>query len=249
MFKNKKVNFALSIILKVLIIVFCLTGVIAGAYSDTFMSQKQFLYFTIQSNVCIALISFVFLILEIIKFKKPEFTIPNYMYIIKYIFTVAITLTFIVFSIILTPTMIVKGHGWYLSTIENVCLHNLVPIFAILDYCLFNFHFMIKKSTFVWGLAMPLYYLIFVSSLIFAGTDFGDGAKAPYFFLDFKTNSWFNIVNGQLGTFYWIIIIAVFVLLISLLLLWIKLLISKKVRWRKNVKKTFIELKETDDNG
>lgn len=229
MFRNKKVSFTLSIILKTLIIIFCLTGVIAGAFSDTFMSQKQFLYFTIQSNVCIAAICFVFLIFEVIKIKKPEFNIPNYMYIVKYIFTVAITLTFIVFSIILTPTMIVKGQGWYLGTIENVCLHNLVPILAILDYCFFDFKFKTKKSTFVYGLAMPLYYLAFVTSFILAGADFGDGAKAPYFFLDFKTNTWFRIVNGQLGTFYWIIIIAIFVLAISMLLLWIKSLINKKV--------------------
>ncbi len=228
MFRNKKVGFTLSIIFKILIIVFCLIGVITGACSDTFMSQKQFLYFTIQSNVCIALVCFVFLIFKMIKIKKPEFNIPNYMYIIKYIFTVAITLTFIVFSIILTPTMIVKGQGWYLSTIENICLHNLVPILAILDYCFFDFQFKVKKSTFVYGLAMPVYYLIFVTSFILAGADFGDGAKAPYFFLDFKTNTWFSIANGQLGTFYWIIIIATFVLAISMLLLWIKSLINKR---------------------
>lgn len=230
MFKNKKVNFTLSIILKTLIIIFCVTGIISGLFVNTFMSQKQFFYFTIQSNICIALISFIFLIFDLVKLKKPEFCVPNYMYIIKYIFTVAITLTFIVFSIILTPTMIAKGQGWYLGTIENICFHNLVPILAILDYCFFNFQFKVRKSTFAWGLAMPLYYFIFAIILICYGTEFGNGEKAPYFFLDFKTNSWFNIGNGQFGTFYWIIIIAIFVLAISILLLWIKSVIYKKVK-------------------
>ena len=229
MFKNLKINFVLSVILKILIIVFFLIGVIVGACGDTFMSQKQFLYFTIQSNLCIALISFVFIIFDIIKFKKAGFIVPNYMYTIKYIFTVAITLTFIVFSIVLTPTMIAKGQGWYLSTIENICLHNLVPILAIIDYCFFDFKFQAKRSTFVLGLAMPLYYFVFAVSFILAGTDFGDGAKAPYFFLDFKTNSWFKIVDGQLGTFYWVIFITLFVFAISILLLWIKSIINKRI--------------------
>ena len=229
MFKNKKLEISLSIIFKATVIIACLAGVVAGSLSDSFMSKKQFLYFTVQSNICIALICFVFLIFDIIKIRNINFEIPNCMYYIKFMCTVSIILTFLVFSVILTPSLLIAGDGWYLSTVENICLHNISPIFAILDFCFFNNKFKTSKTTFIWGLVMPFCYFISTIAFILGNTDFGDGATAPYFFLDYKTNSWFNIEGGQFGTFYWIIIVSGLVLGISMLLVWIKNLIYRKL--------------------
>lgn len=231
--KQKKIGLLFSILIKTLIIVFCVLGVASTATGEGYMAQKLFLYFTVQSNIWIAVISLIFLIIDIIKLKKPNLQIPNILYLIKFMFTVAITLTFLVFSVMLTPTLIVQGTGWYLRTLENICLHNIVPILAIIDFCLYDYKFVTKKSTFVWGITMPLYYLCFALISSFSGADFGDGAKVPYFFLDYQANGWFNLGNGKFGVIYWLIVILILVIVISLVLVWIKNKINKKVQSKK----------------
>ena len=222
MFQNNKTNFTVSVIFKSLIILLCITGIIATALGDNFMSEKIILYFTNQSNICIAFISLIFLVLQIIKVKKPDLKIPNFLYIIKYICTVAITLTFLVFSVILIPYVIIKGQANYLIQLENICLHNLVPILAILDFCLFDHDFKTSKPTFVFGIILPLFYLVLSLILSLFKVDFGDGQVAPYYFLDYQANGWFSLGNGKFGVFYWIIIITLLVLGIGLLLLWLQ---------------------------
>lgn len=228
MFKSKKANFIVSTIFRSLIVIFAIVGVISVMCCDNYMSQKFWMYFTVQSNVTMAITAFVFIILGIVEYVKPEFKIPNFTYKIKFIFTVAISLTFIVFSLILSPVMIADGFSWYLTTLENICLHNIVPIFAILDFLLFDVNFKSKVSTFLYGIIMPLYYLCFTLISMIFKADFGDGSVAPYFFLDYQKNSWFNIGNGQLGVFYWLLIILVGLLVLSLAILSLQRFIVKK---------------------
>lgn len=74
---------------------------------------------------------------------------------------------------------------------------------------------------------MPLYYLFFSFILAFANPDGifknfdGTASRFPYFFLDYEVNGWFTLNKGffGLGTFYWIIIISIIVILISKLFL------------------------------
>lgn len=215
-----------SIVIKTLIVAFCVLGVVFTAKGDNYMAQKLFLYFTIQSNICIALISLVFIVFDIIKFKKPNFVVPNLFYIIKFVFTVAITLTFIVFSLMLTPELIIIDQASYLITLENICLHNLCPILAIVDFFVFD-KIVFKKHTFVYGIFMPLYYLIFSLICSLIGIDFGDGLFMPYFFLDYKENGWFRLGGGKVGVAYWIVILLLVLLGLGFVLMWVKNRVEK----------------------
>lgn len=83
-----------------------------------------FMYFTIQSNIGLALICAygMYLILG-----KKE--ISNLWYIIKFVGTVSITLTGAVFCFVLAPTMGVAA--WNL---QNILTHVVVPVLSVVDF-------------------------------------------------------------------------------------------------------------------
>lgn len=217
----------ISIIFRLLVVVLMIVGVYLSATSGGFMSSSLFLYFTIQSNLTIAFICAVFLVYDIIGLIKGKpVVIPKALYTLKFIFTVAIMLTFLVFWALLMPTMLSTPQ--YLYSASNLTTHTFVPIFALLDWFLYSREYKSKNIEAFWGVAMPLYYLIFSLSCSFGGIKFGGDAIVPYFFLDYVENTWFEIGNGKIGVFYWILIILVLVIALSFLLMWGKNKINQK---------------------
>jgi len=217
-----------SIIIKILLIVFGLTGLTFGFINNSTSPFTSLLYFTVQSNIAIVLITIVFLVFDFVKLKNPQFVIPNWLLILKYIFTIGITLTFFVFLFILTPAIIYTNNVSLLFSINSICEHNIVPALAILDWFLFDHYSKINLSTILYGLIFPIVYMFFAFFASGLGADFGEGAKFPYFFMDYVTQSWFNLGNGQIGVIYWIIFLIIIVLIIGWGLLRINKAIYKK---------------------
>lgn len=207
--RENKVS-AVSLILKIGVVLSVFIGVFATGSDGGFMQRSMYLFFTIQSNLWIGAICLVFLCFDLLsRIKGKTLEKPQILYLVKYVFTVAISLTFVVFSILLTPQMVAAGNAAYLASASNICCHNLTPILAILDFVFFDKEFTVKKKTFVWGITMPLYYVFFALISSFCGVDFGDGAKVPYFFFDYDANGWLAIGNGKFGVIYWIVILGV----------------------------------------
>lgn len=211
----------LPLILNIIVIISSLIGLIKTFSDYTFMSTSALYYYTIQSNILITIIMIIFAIYNLFNFK-----ITQILYIIKYIFTIGITITFLVFLLMLTPQIITTGNIEYLFSITNLTLHFISPIISIISFIFFD-NLKFNKKYYYLGLTMPLLYLIFsffVAKInpvgIFKNFD-GTTSKFPYFFLDYETNGWFSITNDffKVGTFYWIIIIFCVILLISVLLL------------------------------
>lgn len=99
---------SVSITLKLVTIISALSGTFLSAYAgrNSFMGGRTVvMYFTIQSNIAIAVICAVGL-LKLLKNKK----VSNLWYTAKFIGTVAITLTGIVFCFVLAPTM--EKYAW-----------------------------------------------------------------------------------------------------------------------------------------
>ena len=116
----------------------------------------------------------------------------------------------------------------YLLTFDNFSLHVIVPLLAIADFFIFDKDIKLTKINCLFGIAMPLYYLIFVFIGLPLGFTYGPGLKFPYFFLDFESNGCFTIGNS-LGVFYWILIlIAAICGLCYLFYLFMKLRQKKK---------------------
>ena len=173
---------------------------------------RRLLYFTAQSNIWMGVTALILLFLprkmqgEAMrgKWKKA--------YILKYIFTVSITLTGLVFCGLLAPFC---GDSYKPWTTANFLTHVFAPIFAVLDFFLDeNQPFITKKQTLL-CLIPPLLYSILASALCFFNVDFGRGKTYPYFFLNYRSPAGiFGFSNQRpffMGEFYWIVLLALLV--------------------------------------
>ncbi len=227
--KNKK---TLSTILNILVIISSVIGLIYTFKGREFMSTSALYYYTIQSNIWVILIMLIFIFCDIFKIKKGRI-----LYKIKYIITVGITLTFLVFLFMLTPQIIITGNPSYLLSASNLTLHFISPILAILSFVLCD-SFKEGKRSYYLGTIMPLCYMAFAFILAFTSKtgmfrNFdGSMSKFPYFFFDYEKNGWFSITNNifEFGTFYWIILLSIVVILIG------KLFINLNIKANKNSK-------------
>ena len=193
-----------SILLKSLGVLFGFIGLaLTFIGGDGFVtSGEALLYFTIQSNLWILLTMVVYLIAAIRRYLGHEVSLPRWLSIVKYVFTVAISLTFVVFALLLSPFMDLA----YLASPSNLCMHFLAPICAILDFIFFDSKISFTKKEVLWTLIPPLYYLVFALGLSFAGVKFAEGASVPYYFLDYTTRGWFAISSSGMGVVYWILL-------------------------------------------
>lgn len=175
------------------------------------LTSAMFLFFTVQSNIWIAGLAFITLVLLLMKKELPKEIL-----IFKHMFTVAILLTYIVFTLLLAPTQNIE----YLLSPENLFLHTFTPIFAIADYFLNDQFKPVKLLTF-YGLITPFFYVVFAFVIHGMGIKFGN-LDFPYFFLDYETLGWFTFGESGIGVAYWMIIVFGFVWFISVGLIAIK---------------------------
>lgn len=209
-----------SIVFDALIIISSGLGIYFTFNHGGFMNNGTILYYTIQSNIYILLISLVLLILKV--FKKK---IPNWIYIIKFICTIGIIVTFLIFTFMLIPQMF-GGFNEYLLSLSNLTLHFISPLLAVTSFILFD-KIKVNKNTYLYGIIMPLVYCLFIfiltfidKSSLFKGLG-GKMERFPYFFMNYETNGWLRISSDiwELGFIYWFIIIFIVVILLSKILL------------------------------
>lgn len=212
MSKSSVVNISLN----VAVFIFALIGVIATSFGvSALMVGTSILYYTVQSNIWIGLTSLTFAILQMANAKNRDLRIPDWLYVVKYVFVVAITLTMVVFWLLLAPTIRVPS---YFISPSNIFAHTLTPIASIVSFLAFDSqkHKLEKKSS-LFSLATPLYYMFFAIICSLFGVTFSI-FKMPYFFVDFYEFGWFSSSTysdlytfSTFGVFYWILIVIFFV--------------------------------------
>lgn len=202
-----------SLLLKASVVISVIIGLSFSIGGGAFMGgATTLLYFTIQSNIWIGAICLVFLILEILELKTSKSLKKEWLYIIKFMFTVAITLTFLVFAFLLTPQLLTVFPE-YLATPGNICCHYLTPILAIIDFVLFDIKWNSKWYHSFYATVMPLYYLVFSMLCSTNGVIFDEaGSTVPYFFLNYETLGWLTVSSDGIGVVYWIFIILILVI-------------------------------------
>jgi hypothetical protein len=197
-------NSRIGIVLKIGVILSAGIGIFTqGDYSSVFY------YFTIQSNIWIAAAALVFVIFDINAGGRGQ--IPQALYAIKFMFTASICLTFLVFSLILSPLMPKS----YLFSLPNLLLHNLTAFLALADFILCDKNFRSGKRTWLLASVMPGIYLVFALMLSRTGARFS-GKTVPYFFLDYEKLGWFRIGSSGLGVVYWVAMIFLLTSLIGM---------------------------------
>ena len=197
-----------SLFLKGVAVVSTIVGVLLSAMAgaQVFMGgSRVFMYFTIQSNIAIALVcaAGTALLLR----GRP---VPNGWYTVKFVFTVAITLTGLVFCFVLAPTM-----GKYAWNRQNVLTHVVVPIAAILDFFVTGRYVRIRKRSVPLVMIPPLLYAIYAGMAYLAGWEFSKGVHYPYFFLNWGSPAGafgFTKELPYMGCAWWILLILLILL-------------------------------------
>ena len=168
-------NNNISIIYKVIIIIIGSCAVLHGFFYDNFkLDIETAYYFTYQSNMLVI----VYFILDIINIVKKKGTFyPRF----KGAVTMSITITFLIYHFLLSPTAD-KYEG--LGYIRNIIVHYIIPIMTIFDYIIFDKKGIYKMIDPLLWLIIPFVYFSFVLIRAKIGNPFSNGSYYPYFLVD-----------------------------------------------------------------
>lgn len=199
------------ILYRAIFIVICAFGIYLGIFDnsmDSFMGNGTALnYYTLQSNIWVLILEIFLFVFSLIEYKNDKKIIGEKMIMFKFIVTVAITLTFVVFWCMLAPYLGIK----YVFTLSNIFVHTLTPILMIIDFFVYDKEIQLKKKFIPYTIIPPLYYFIFVVIRAkISDVALTAGSRYPYWFIDLDAFGWFGNENG-LGVIYWVFFISILV--------------------------------------
>ena len=204
-------NRTISAVLKAVLIVSAVLGVFLSALSsrDAFMGGgRMFMYFTIQSNIAVFLISLIGLVLLVRKGRAGRAW-----YVIKFVGTVSITLTGVVFTFVLAPTL-----GKIAWNVPNTLTHVVVPAAAIIDFFVTGTYGDLRRRDVFYVILPPLAYFVYAGIGFVSGWEFASGINYPYFFLNWGSPAGafgFTKELPFMGCVWWILTLLVFLLAVG----------------------------------
>ncbi len=200
-----KVQKFVSYVLKTVVVLSAAIGTIMSYFAgrDSFMGGSVvFMYFTIQSNIAIAIICAI----GLCKLMKGS-EVSKVWYAVKFVGTVAITLTGLVFGFVLAPTL--GSQAW---NIQNTLTHLVVPVAAVIDFFVTSSVNEIRKRNVVLVTIPPILYAIYAGIGYVKGWQFAAGYNYPYFFLNWGSKAGaFGFTNELpfMGTAWWILLLLI----------------------------------------
>ena len=201
-----------SFLLKLIVVVCAALGTVLSALGGrtAFMSGgSAFMFFTIQSNIAIALVCAAGAVLMLTGKK-----VRNGWFTVKLVFTVAITLTGLVFCFVLAPTL--RGRAW---NVQNTLTHVAVPAAAVADLFAAGVCGEYRKRSVLLVLLPPLAYVIYAGIGYAAGWEFVNGIRYPYFFLNWGSSAGafgFSRELPFMGCAWWIMALCLLLLTVGL---------------------------------
>lgn len=215
MTRRLRADALLSLILKLVVIVSAAVGTYMSwaAGRNSFMGGSSvFMFFTIQSNIAIALICLCGGVHQV----RGQ-TAGRAGQIVKLMGTVSITLTGMVFCFVLAPTM--GAAAW---NVANTLTHVVVPVAAVLDFLVVGHRYPYRRRDDLWVILPPILYAIYAGIGYVNGWEFMPGVNYPYFFLNWGSPAGaFGFCEGLpfMGCMWWILLLLAFLLLVGLLYL------------------------------
>ena len=178
--------------------------------------SRRLLYFTAQSNVWIGATELCALILE----NKVGERGKQGLYVLRFVFTVSISLTGLVFCLLLAPFSDSDYTPW---TLPNTLTHVVAPFLALAVFFTDPRPYEITPKQAWLCVFPPLIYFLASGALGAFSVDFGRGVPYPYFFLNHRSPAGVFGFSSQrpffVGSFYWLILMTAVVAGVSFLLL------------------------------
>ncbi len=223
----------MGIIMKSIAIILSLYGMLRTAGSLMFLT-----YFTNLSNIFVDVVLGYFLVGEIRALQsgqKPVYS--NLAYRVKFLATISITLTFLVYMLILAPNSrggILNAYFGYGA--GSFCVHFANPVLSIVDFLLLDYEFESTKKDAFYGVIPPLCYVAMIMVLSTLGLRWGN-MYAPYNFLNYGAPvGWFGFDLSQMsgetfgvGVFYMIAVLVLIFIGLGKMFLFLKDLRRKKM--------------------
>ena len=186
----------ISLLLNILIVVLVILGSIFMFTGFTFMPSKtllearkieMFKFYTVDSNILMGIISLIFIIYELRLLNNKIDKIPNSIYILKFVATSAIALTFFTTLFFLAPQ-----YGLYaMYNNNNLFFHLIVPVLALISYIVYEKYDTNYKYAYL-GIVPMFIYSIYYASMIIINLDNG-GLTFKYDFYGFLQGNINNI--------------------------------------------------------
>lgn len=207
----------ISFILNILIFILSLLGILIMFLNIKFMPGTDLLktkglenlkFFTVDSNILVGLISLMFSYFEYLVIKNKKEFIPTYMYVLKLVGTIGVTLTFLTTAFYLAPSI---PNGYYaLYRNSNLFFHLIIPLLSIISFVFFERTNKIKFKYVILCLIPILCYGVFYTLNILLHLDNGVINKEYDFYM---------FAQGGVNTIVFIfLIIQLFSYLISIIL-------------------------------
>lgn len=221
----EKKELIIGIILKTAAIIASVYGMLINVSGWMF-----FTYFTNLSNIFMDVVLAYFLVKDIQALRQGALSVGNAAYRVKFLATISITLTFLVFMFILAPNM--QGGilpAYFSKGGASFGVHFANPLLAIIDFCACDYRFKSTKMDAIFGVIPPLCYVAMILVLGALGVRWGTmyapynflnyGAKVGWFGFDLSTMGWDSF---GVGVFYMIVVLLLIFIGLGKLFLMIK---------------------------
>lgn len=171
-----KTKLIISVVLNFLIFILAMFSILSSILKggdgnmDIYTGVELFVYFTIDSNLICAVASIIYAIYNLILLIKKDYEKENKIIdLVKYITTTAVFLTFT--TVILFLDFI---YGVFVFLGNNLFLHLLCPIMAVVSYIFFDSKRILKLKEVALGLLPTvLYGIVYIIMVVVIGHDNG----------------------------------------------------------------------------
>ena len=215
--KKIKISLILNIIIVLLVLlgsIFMFTGFRFMPASDLVLQTSKlgmFKYYTVDSNILVGIVSLFLIIYEYKLINKKIDKIPKKIYLLKFMGTAGITLTFLTTLLFLAPQ-----YGFYaMYNNTNLLFHLIVPLLSLISYIVFE-KYDNKYKYSVLGIVPMFIYSIFYTVNIIIHLDEGTMKYDIYGFL-----------KGDINNAY---IVLPSIYLVSLLISVVLILLNRRVK-------------------
>ncbi|MBQ6116430.1 MAG: Pr6Pr family membrane protein [Oscillospiraceae bacterium] len=200
-----------SCILKLIVILAAVSGTLLSAFAgrNSFMGgSRVFMYFTIQSNIAIAVICAVGGVLLLRGAPAGKAWA-----VVKLAGTVSITLTGVVFVVMLAPVL--GNRAW---NVQNTLTHVVVPAAAVADFFAAASGTGIRRRNVLFVVIPPLLYVVYAGIGYARGWEFARGRNYPYFFLNWGSPAGafgFSKELPYMGCAWWLLVLLAFLIAVG----------------------------------